>query len=365
MRILFFGTYDAARHPRVRVLQEGLRDWGDNVIECNARLEMDTATRLGFLQRPWLAPLFGMRVLALWRRLRRMAQALPPADAVVVGYMGHFDVRLARRLWPHRLIVLDHLTSAAETGADRRVGSSVVMRFLEALDKRALRAADLIVVDTEEHERSLPAKFQRRAIVVPVGAPRGWFRAPPARTTPPLRVVFFGLYTPLQGTPIIGQAIAELVDDPLHFTMIGAGQELAQTRKAAAGNPNVEWAPWVEPERLPEIVAQHDVCLGIFGTGPKALRVVPNKVFQGAAAGCAILTSDTAPQRRALADAAVYVPAGQPGALAAVLRDLGKHPDRVQALRLTAHRHARERFSPSVVVEPLRRRLRPTLMEQE
>ena len=71
---------------------------------------------------------------------------------------------------------------------------------------------------------------------------------------------------------------------------------------------------------LPALVAGHDVCLGIFGTGDKALRVVPNKVFQGAAAGCAIVTSDTAPQRRALGDAAVLVPPGDPEALAAALR---------------------------------------------
>ena len=45
---------------------------------------------------------------------------------------------------------------------------------------------------------------------------------------------------------------------------------------------------------LPALVAGHDVCLGIFGTGDKALRVVPNKVFQGAAAGCAIVTSTRA-----------------------------------------------------------------------
>ena len=55
----------------------------------------------------------------------------------------------------------------------------------------------------------------------------------------------------------------------------------------------------------PALVAGHDVCLGIFGTGVKAQLVVPNKVYQGAAAGCAVVTSDTAPQRRALGENAV------------------------------------------------------------
>ena len=45
------------------------------------------------------------------------------------------------------------------------------------------------------------------------------------------------------------------------------------------------------------MVASHDVCLGIFGDTDKALSVVPTKVYQGAAAGCAVVTSDTAPHR--------------------------------------------------------------------
>ena len=84
----------------------------------------------------------------------------------------------------------------------------------------------------------------------------------------------------------------------------------------AAGGDGVDWLDWVAPADLPALVADHDVCLGIFGRGDKALRVVPNKVFQGAASGCAVVTSDTAPQRRALGDCAVLVPPGDPEALA-------------------------------------------------
>ena len=126
-------------------------------------------------------------------------------------------------------------------------------------------------------------------------------------------MVFYGLYTPLQGTPVIGAALSRIAGAPIEVTMIGSGQDAAATRAAAAANPAVRWLDWVPAADLPALVAGHDVCLGIFGTGDKALRVVPNKVFQGAAAGCAIVTSDTAPQRRALGDAAVLVPPGDPG----------------------------------------------------
>ena len=99
--------------------------------------------------------------------------------------------------------------------------------------------------------------------------------------------------------------------------------------------------------RLPDEVASHHVCLGIFGTTAKAQRVVPNKVLQGAAAGCAILTSDTAAQRDALGDGAVYVPAGSPGALAEELAALVTDRQRLDEQRQQARAIAASRLTPS------------------
>ena len=80
---------------------------------------------------------------------------------------------------------------------------------------------------------------------------------------------------------------------------------------------------------------------------------MPNKVYQGAAAGCAIVTSDTKPQRRALGDAAVYVPAGDADALAEALPRLAGRPDELAAHRAAARARAVEAFRPEVVVAPL------------
>jgi glycosyltransferase involved in cell wall biosynthesis len=357
VRILFFGTFDARRHPRVRVVQQGLASLGEEVLECNVPLGLDTSLRLRMLERPWLAPLLGLRLLSTWRRLCRRSRRVPHVDAVIVGYMGHFDVHLARRLWKDVPIALDHLLSARDTALDRGVSFGPVLWLLGGLDRRALRAADIPVVDTEEHLDMLPVAERGRAVVVPVGAPSEWFRAPGPPIGPPLRVVFYGLFTPLQGAPTIGDAIRLLAREPIRFTMVGQGQELSATKAKAQGNPSVTWLDWVEPETLPSVAAGHDVCLGIFGTGPKAMRVVPNKVFQGAAAGCAIVTSDTAPQRRALRDAAVFVPPGDPSALADVLRKLANESDMLQELRRAAYQRADEAFRPAVVAGSLRERL--------
>jgi glycosyltransferase involved in cell wall biosynthesis len=171
--------------------------------------------------------------------------------------------------------------------------------------------------------------------------------------------VFFGLFTPLQGAPVIGAALAALAGDehPIEVTMIGAGQDLDETRSLAAGNHRVHWLDWVDAADLPRMVAAHDVCLGIFGTGPKALRVVPNKVFQGAAAGCAVVTSDTPPQRRVLGDAALLVPAGDPAALAEALRFFAADRSRLAAATSAAAALADSSFTPAAVTAPLHERL--------
>jgi glycosyltransferase involved in cell wall biosynthesis len=367
MRVLLFGTYDAAKHPRVATLGEGLAALGMDVDACNAPLGLDTAARVDMLARPWKAPLLGLRLARRWLTLARAARRMPAPDAVIVGYMGHFDVHLARLLFPRRVpVVLDHLIGASATAADRRLDGGLRPRLMRLIDAAALRAASVIVVDTEEHlEALIPPRYRDRAVVVPVGAPSAWQEA--GRDAPvlvedsgkrPLRVVFYGLYTPLQGTPVIGAALGALGGAPVEVTMIGSGQDLEEARAAAAGNPHVRWVDWVSAAELPALVAEHDVCLGIFGTGDKALRVVPNKVFQGAAAGCAIVTSDTPPQRRVLDGAAVLVPPGDPGALAAALRRLADDRAELGALRQRTLELARGQLAPGQVVAGLARRLR-------
>lgn len=372
MRILFFGTYDVKAHPRVGVLAEGLRAHGHEVTECNAPLGLDTASRVAILAQPWRLPVLVGRLGSRWWALARGARRAAAPDVIVVGYLGHFDVRLARLLFRRKTIVLDHLIGASDTAKDRNLsGGGIKPKLLRAIDAGALKSADVIVLDTDEHLAALPDEHRGRGVVVPVGAPDQWFAAAPDTAAPapeevergtadpaaPLSVAFFGLYTPLQGAPVIGEALAKLAGAPVRVTMIGHGQEFDATRAAADGGCPTEWIEWVDSAKLPALIAEHDVCLGIFGTGPKALRVVPNKVFQGAAAGCAVVTSDTAPQRRALGDGALYVPAGDPAALAETLLRLASDRGELAAARRRAYDAVRERFGCAAVVEPLVARL--------
>jgi len=367
VRWLAFGTYDVHRHPRVGVLIEGLRAAGDEVVEVNVPLELDTAGRVAMLRQPWRLPKLAWLLARCWTLLvlRSRPRRVGPVDAVLVGYLGHFDVRLARRLFRRTPIVLDHLVSAAGTARDRALtsaagGGGLKGRLMRWIDRGALRSADVVVVDTDEHLAALPAAAAPRGVVAPVGAGAAWFAAAAGRRAPggPLKVVFVGLFTPLHGTEFLGAALGRLAgDERIEVTMVGKGQDYAACRAAAAGNPRVTWRDWVTADELPALVAAHDVSLGIFGTTEKARNVVPTKVFQGAAAGCAIVTSDTAPQRRALGDDALFVPPGDAAALADTLRALASDPALLVSYQRKAAARAAERFAAATVVAPIRAKL--------
>lgn len=362
MRIVTFGTYDARIHPRAAVLVDGLADAGFDVHEVNAPLDLGTADRVGILQNPRRLPKLVGRILSRWTTLlRRSLRAGRPA-AVLVPYLGHFDVLLARARWPRTTIVLDYLVSAAGTARDRGERSPAKLFVLRFLDSLATRTADVVVVDTDESAAGVPGRSRRPVVVVPVGATQSWYdarsTAPQRRDTEPLRVVFFGSFTPLQGSVTIARAIARLDEGALAVTLVGGGQDHAEVRRVLGARADVTWHEWVPVEELAHLVAEHDVCLGIFGASEKALTVVPTKIYQGAAAGCAIVTSDTPPQRRLLEGVAMLVPPADDQALADALRALAD--DRTQVVRLREAAAGRaEGFRPSLCIASLASVLEP------
>lgn len=371
MRILAFGTYDVATHPRVSVLLTGLARQGHRVTELNRPLGIGTAGRVEALKSLRGAVTFAGRLLSRWLSLAigslRFRGARRP-DAIVVGYLGHFDVVLARLLFPRTNILLDHLIFAADTAADRRLDSGAKSALLRALDLLALRCATTIIVDTPDHRALVPENLRDKAVVVLVGAPDAWFEARKVRdatvsdisstTTRRPSIVFFGLFTPLQGTPTIARAL-RLLDErgvSCDVMLIGRGQDEAECRGILAGlsgSVQITWRDWVAADELPAVVAAHDVCLGIFGDSPKAGRVVPNKAFQGMAAGCALVTSDTPVQRAVLKDAA-FVPAADPEALADQLAEIIENPEALEDLKWRAARRADTAFRPETVTNSLK-----------
>lgn len=337
------------------------------VAELNRPLGIGTSGRVAALSSPQHLLGFAAKLAARWASLAVGSLGYKGArrpDAILVGYMGHFDVLLARALFPRTPIILDHLVFAADTAKDRGASGRILGWILRRLDTAALRAATVVLVDTAAHQEMVPKQFKDRAVMVLVGAPKAWFNARPPLlersgddVQKPLSVVFFGLFTPLQGASEIAVGLRDAAKQrPLRITMVGSGQDYEECRSILS-ETSVTWLDWVDSRELPSLVARHDVCLGILGTTDKARRVIPNKVYQGMAAGCCVVTSDTATQRTVLGDSVVWCQPGDGAELARQLVRLADDPSLLSQMRHRAGSLADRSFRPGEVVAPLVKRL--------
>jgi glycosyltransferase involved in cell wall biosynthesis len=270
----------------------------------------------------WRAgPAVALQLAAAETRL--LTRRVPEADALIVGYPGHFDLIAAKRAAAGKPIVFNPLVSLADTFvSDRRRfrAGSLAARALERVDRAAFGAADLVVADTQAHARFFAHLTDTPVEVCFVGAEDRLF-TPGWRAEDPFTALFVGKLIPLHGVETILEAARRLPD--LRFRVVGSGQLDALLDERPA---NVEHVPWVVYETLPAELHRAGCALGIFGTSDKAQRVIPNKAFQALACGTPLITGDTAAARELLADgeSALLVEPGNPEEIAAAVRRLAE-----------------------------------------
>ncbi len=320
MRVLAFGTYQRD-YPRNAQVRSCLRAAGIEVSERHVSVWDGTRDA-------WATGLAGLpRLVAAEVRLSRASPG--DADALLVGYPGHLDVVAARRVARGRPVVFDPLVSLHDTLVGDRArfrSGSLGARVLDIVDRRAFGLPDVVVADTAAQASFYRERFaleDERVRVCLVGAEDRLFR-PGARAEGEFHALFVGKLIPLHGLGTI-LAAARLAPE-VPFRIVGSGQD---ARELDAAPANVQHVPWVEYERLPAELNAAGCALGIFGTSPKAARVIPNKAYQALACGVPLITADTPASRELLSDRhdALLVPAGDAQALADAVRLFASNRD--------------------------------------
>jgi glycosyltransferase involved in cell wall biosynthesis len=313
VKALYFGTYDRAS-PRNTQVVSCLRRAGVTVVERHREVWGRHNWSVGLGQLARMARAEG----ALARRKE------DDADVVVVGYPGHFDMPAAKRTARGRPVVFNPLVSLHDTLVGDRArfrARSPAAGILRAVDNGAFRGADLVVADTEAHAEFFRRVFglrEERVAVALVGADEPLFR-PGWHPPEPFHALFVGKLIPLHGLETILAAAA--LAPEVSFRVVGDGQ-LAGLLDGRP--PNVEHVRWVPYEELPDAYRASGCALGVFGTGDKTARVIPNKIFQALACARPVITAETPAARELLTDGVdcLLVPAGDPQALAGAVRRL-------------------------------------------
>lgn len=253
--------------------------------------------------------LFSPRISALGD-VEAMLHRHREADLVWVPCFRQRDVAAASRHAHRRGIplVFDPLISAYDKQLNERRKFGADSRAAHRLlrwERQLFARPDVVIADTAGHAdyyRDLLGVPAERLVVLPVGADESLFAPRPPRdlgagARP--RVLFYGSFIQLHGVPTIVAALARYAGPPIACHFIGDGPLRAEAEaalRAGAGDRRqveVSFEAWLPIDALPERIADADLVLGIFGTTPKARRVVPNKVYQALAMGRPVITADT------------------------------------------------------------------------
>ncbi|MBI3244038.1 MAG: glycosyltransferase [Chloroflexi bacterium] len=329
-------------YPRHRVIARGLRQLGVDVVECFVSHRLS-----GYQLRS-----------ALWTEFAKLNGKF---DALLVAEFNHAVLPqawyLARK---HKLpLVYDFLISLYDSiASDRMQASPLSPRSLMmwGLDWLATRLPARILVDTSAHcdfyaqaFRANPAKF----VVVPLGFEDDIFTlAPPRLPDDKFRILFYSTFIPSHGADVIARAasIVTSADPTIHFTLLGAGQTLQETKNLIKTLQigNVNFMPPVSAAELPALIGGADITLGVFGNNEKANRAIPNKLYQGLAVGRAAITANTAPAREFFSSGqhVLMCEPGSPESLAESILLLRHNSELRARLAKQGHRHAVENYSP-------------------
>jgi glycosyltransferase involved in cell wall biosynthesis len=148
----------------------------------------------------------------------------------------------------------------------------------------------------------------------------------------------------------LGNAVsaAELVPGAA-FLFVGAGAERDRLVERARAVPNAIFAPRQPKERMPAVWSLCDVALVHLKDAPAFAEVIPSKIFEAMGMGLPILLVAPDGEARRIVEedgAGLWVPAGQPKALADAVRRLRDDPALrhgfAEASLAAAPRHTRE-----------------------
>lgn len=302
-----------------------------------------------------------LRALCRYYREGAAANVYLPYPAVFLLFW--FSLLPAR--WRPRRLVADAFISLYDTVVEDRgllAPGGLLAGLLRRIEGRAYRAADWLVVDTALSARYFVETFgldPAKVEALPLAIDEAAYRPAPYRPAPgPCTVLFVGTFVPLQGVEVIVRAARLLGQrEDIRFRLVGDGQTAAEVERllAEGGCDNLTWLrTWQGSARLAEEVRQADICLGIFGSGPKAGRVWPIKNYAYMAVGRAVITGDTpwAESLRAGAERAPFltVPPGDPEALAAAIRSLADDPGRRARYAERAQAFYRARLAAGISV---------------
>lgn len=251
-----------------------------------------------------------------------------------------------RDLWPAFAVAVGVLTNP------------LLIRASEWLEGFLYRHADQLMVNSPGFIDHIQARGGKDLTLIPNGADAGMFD-PGAdgaafRQQHNLEGKFIALYAGAHGMSndlgVVLEAAHILQErEDIAIVLLGDGKEkprlVAQAEEI--GLENLYFIPPVPKDSMPEALAAVDACIAILKPVEMYKTVYPNKVFDYMAAGRATILAIDGVIRQVVeeAQAGLFVPPGDPGALAQAIRQLADHPETAKNMGRNGRSYLEEHFN--------------------
>jgi glycosyltransferase involved in cell wall biosynthesis len=253
----------------------------------------------------------------------------------------------------------------------------LLIRMSEWLEGFLYRHADQVIVNSPGFIDHVTQRGARDVTLVPNGADENMFN--PNDDGKGFRIKyefgesFIAMYAGAHGISNdldVVLAAAELIRDDEHITivLVGDGKEkpALQEQARAMDLQNVRFLPPVPKTEMPGTLAAADACIAILKSIPLYATVYPNKVFDYMAAGRPILLAIDGVIREVVeqADAGVFVPPGDPRALADGIQRLAADRAEGRRLGLNGRRYLEAHFNRTALAENLTDLIEATILKE-
>lgn len=274
LTICFFGVYNP-NYSRNQVLIRGFKENGVNVIECQSN-------------QPGFKKYFEI--------IKKHKRVKGKYDVMLVAFPGHLVMFLAKILCRKKIIFDVFVSLYDSVVLDRKAvdPKSIKAKWFWFLDWFSALMADVLLIDTNAHIDYFYNKYKiqkNKFIRVWVGTDDEIMKPIPSKQkNKKLSVCFYGSGQWLQGFTYLGEAAELLKNENIEFNIIGTrliGHLKKYESKKFVLHENVDYSV------LADYIAKSDISLGIFGDTKKALRVIPNKVYDALASRVALISGES------------------------------------------------------------------------
>jgi glycosyltransferase involved in cell wall biosynthesis len=305
---------------------------------------------LSFMLSSFINGLFVRKVDLVWGTTPPIFQG--PTAWLLARLKGVPFLLEVRDLWPAFAVAVGVLKN------------KTLIRMSEWLERFLYKHADLVMVNSPGFIEHVSTRGAKAIELIPNGADPEMFAlnadGKTFREQHGLDDAFVVLYAGAHGMSndldIVLEAAKYLLPNPgIKFVLLGDGKEKPRLQQEAnrRGLDNVLFLPPIPKVLMPEALAAADACLAILKPIELYKTTYPNKVFDYMAAGRPVVLAIDGVIRQVVeeAQAGVFVPPGDPEALAVAITQLASNPEKCNKMGVNGRKLIKMNFSRTELAE--------------